>query len=64
MTNAAKFAISLALYALAILCAYTALEIAPDMKWPQTETEMQAASLLVLCLIAKTIGGFTLVSIR
>lgn len=55
-----RFALAIALYAIAILAIYAGTTAAPDMKWPSNPEEMQAASLLVFGMIAKLAGHFTL----
>ena len=51
-----------ALYAFALLCVWAATTIAPDMTWPETPLEMNAASLLALGMIAKMAGHVVLMS--
>lgn len=59
-----KLSAIIALYALAIAALYVATSIAPDMKWPANATEMQAAQLMILGMIAKFGGHALLLSVR
>ena len=57
-----KAALIAALYAFALLCIWTGTTSAPDMAWPATPEEMNAASLLILGMIAKMAGHALLLS--
>ena len=43
-------------YAVALTFIYAGMELAPDMRWPETDTEVTAAMLLVSGMAAKLLG--------
>lgn len=51
-----RFAPIAALYAFALVSIYTGFELAPDMAWPVTSREMNAAAFLIIGSVAKLTG--------
>lgn len=59
-----RFLTILLAYLAAFVAFYGATTIAPDMKWPVTDTEFMAAQLLVLGFVAKIVGSVALVTTK
>jgi multisubunit Na+/H+ antiporter MnhB subunit len=59
-----RFLVALAIFAASFACLWLAFDMAPNMKWPHTAEEFEAANLIILGLIGKLVGQGLIMSDR